>query len=110
MASVTDRSPPTTAAIAIATAIIAGLGGFFLGQASSLGLVGQSKEKKADGGVEESSDEEDAEGEESENEDKQALGDFSDVNEECKLVLVVRTDLGMTKGLLRCPSALCTGD
>lgn len=26
------------------------------------------------------------------------LSDFSGMNEECKLVLVVRTDLGMTKG------------
>jgi hypothetical protein len=28
------------------------------------------------------------------------LSDFSGMNEECKLVLVVRTDLGMTKGIL----------
>jgi len=97
MATVSDRSPPTTAAIAIATAIIAGLGGFFLGQASSLGVVGSAR-KTADGKPQEdSSDEENDEGEDMEDA-KQTLGDFSNVNEECKLVLVVRTDLGMTKG------------
>ncbi len=31
---------------------------------------------------------------------KQKTPPLSDVNEECKLVLVVRTDLGMTKGML----------
>jgi len=97
MATISDRSPPTTAAIAIATAIIAGLGGFFLGQASSLGVVGGGK-KSADGRpAEDSSDEEDDKEEDTEDE-KQTLRDFSSVNEECKLVLVVRTDLGMTKG------------
>lgn len=97
-----DRSAPSTAAIAIATAIVAGLGGFFLGQVSTLGIGGASKRKAGTTGdkeLEESSDEEDAEGEDEED-DKQELGDFSTGNEECKLVLVVRTDLGMTKGIL----------
>lgn len=33
-----------------------------------------------------------------EEEDQGELAEFSGINEECKLVLVVRTDLGMTKG------------
>jgi len=33
-----------------------------------------------------------------EDEGQGELADFAGVNEECKLVLVVRTDLGMTKG------------
>lgn len=33
-----------------------------------------------------------------EDEGQGELSDFSGMNEECKLVLVVRTDLGMTKG------------
>jgi peptidyl-tRNA hydrolase, PTH2 family len=35
-----------------------------------------------------------------EDEGQGELSDFSGMNEECKLVLVVRTDLGMTKGKL----------
>ena len=34
-----------------------------------------------------------------EDEGQGELADFSGMNEECKLVLVVRTDLGMTKGM-----------
>lgn len=104
-----DRSVPTTAAIAVATAIIAALGGFFLGQASSLGMfsggrrpAGRDKTGRL---VEDtSSDEEDMAKDESEDEEvdedeEQELSAFAESNEECKLVLVVRTDLGMTKGV-----------
>ncbi|KAK4967546.1 hypothetical protein LTR66_011935 [Elasticomyces elasticus] len=99
MATVQDRSPPTIAAIVIATAIIAGITGYFLGQASSIGLFGSSQtsqkpsEKVAEKN-ESSSDEESDESEDS----QQELKDFSGNREECKLVLVVRTDLGMSKG------------
>lgn len=37
-----------------------------------------------------------------EDEGQGELVDFSGINEECKLVLVVRTDLGMTKGRSNC--------
>jgi hypothetical protein len=36
--------------------------------------------------------------------------DWEDSTEECKLVLVVRTDLGMTKGMSLCPSFLAIAD
>ena len=87
--------PPTTAAIALACALIAGVTGYFLGQARSIGLFGgnvisspttQKLQRVEDS--DESSDEEDG-----------PLGDFAGSKEECKLVLVVRTDLGMTKGM-----------
>lgn len=81
-----DRSPPSTAAYAIASAIVAGLFGYFLGQFSTLGKV--TNTHHAD-----DSDISDAE---------EDLGDLTDKtppsNEQSKLVLVVRTDLGMTKG------------
>lgn len=90
MAGVQDRTPPSAAAVAIGTAIISGVTGYFLGQANAIGVFGRSKQDKlAD------SDEEDAD------EDVQDLGElqkFPESREECKLVLVVRTDLGMTKG------------
>lgn len=92
---------PSTANIAAACAILAGVIGYMLGQAKSLGLFGGSpvsvpseRKEKAAGESEESSDED-----ESEEEDDSVPVDFKDLNEECKMVLVVRTDLGMTKGM-----------
>lgn len=91
------RPPPSAAAIAIATAIVAGLAGFFLGQGSSLGLFSspsippQSRALQVDSEDSDLSDED---------EKQENLGSFaSRKHEEYKLVLVVRTDLGMTKGL-----------
>ncbi|OCK75484.1 PTH2-domain-containing protein, partial [Lepidopterella palustris CBS 459.81] len=98
MASLQDRPPPSTAAIALASALIAGVTGYFLGQASSIGIFSCSLSENSKGAelVEdsESSDEE----WEASSVEKQELGDFANSNEECKLVLIVRTDLGMTKG------------
>lgn len=68
-----------------------------IGQAKSLGLFGSSpifggpanqKEKAEDSEEDESSDEE----------DDSTPAEFPSHKEECKMVLVVRTDLGMTKG------------
>lgn len=103
MASVTERSPPSTAAIAIATGIVAALGGYFVGQASSLGLFGSGSKTTQRSGRAEDDDDDDDDSSDGEDEDlgpvEQAdLKDFAGLNEECKLVLVVRTDLGMTKG------------
>ncbi|CAI6257961.1 unnamed protein product [Periconia digitata] len=89
-----DSPQPSTANIAVACALVAGVTGYFLGQAKSLGLFGGSpiteapQEKRKAEESDESSDEE----------DDTAPADFPDHPEECKLVLVVRTDLGMTKG------------
>ena len=137
-----DRPLPSTTAIAIATAIIAGLGGYFIGQASSIGLFSSSSTKKdrsSSGGPKkswpnsydvtvhpDSSDEElmtylrggkagakgrgkevaDSEDDESDSDggdrkeaaETETLSTFDDNREECKLVLCVRTDLGMGKG------------
>lgn len=112
MASPQDRPPPSTAAIALATAIITGLGGYFLGQARSLGLFSGSKKGESwpnsyDVNVQyDSSDEElmkslRGEKEDDSEEEQGELSSFEGNKEECKLVLVVRTDLGMTKGGLR---------
>ncbi|RAL09745.1 aminoacyl-tRNA hydrolase [Aspergillus homomorphus CBS 101889] len=104
-----DRAPSTTAYV-VATAILAGVTGYFLGQGSSLGLF-TNKEKEGwpnsynvkvhrDSSDEEFEEEEEEEEEEdSENEgDGSELANFDNSAEEVKLVLVVRTDLGMTKG------------
>jgi hypothetical protein len=97
-----EPSQPSTANIAVACAIVAGVTGYMLGQAKSLGLFGGSplsasaqRDEKAAEDSDESSGEDS--GEDSD-EDDTAPADFKGSNEECKLVLVVRTDLGMTKG------------
>ncbi|KAH8710048.1 peptidyl-tRNA hydrolase PTH2-domain-containing protein [Phaeosphaeriaceae sp. PMI808] len=95
-----DTTQPSTANIAAACAILAGVTGYMLGQAKSLGLFGGSaisqtsqhgRDHKTATDAEESS-------EEDESEDDTVPSDFKGNNEECKMVLVVRTDLGMTKG------------
>ncbi|QDS73577.1 hypothetical protein FKW77_001240 [Venturia effusa] len=43
-----------------------------------------------------------------EEEDQGELADFSGIHEECKLVLVVRTDLGMTKGKIAAQASHAT--
>jgi len=112
MATSANRDPPTTLAYCIATAILAALGGYFLGQASSLGLIGSDRsqpdtpstsETQSSGAATKEKDrtENENENEEdpnSEDEQQDLQGFEGNANEECKLVLVVRTDLGMTKG------------
>ncbi|KAJ5991010.1 hypothetical protein N7499_011554 [Penicillium canescens] len=100
-----DRIPPTTTAYVIATAIIAGVTGYFIGQGSSLNLFKEKEGWPNSYNVKvhsHSSDEEEEESEEeSDSEDEgngEELASFKDNTEEVKLVLVVRMDLGMTKG------------
>lgn len=107
MASVQDRGPPSAAAIAIGTAIISGLAGYYVGQARSLGLFGGSPTAHhTTRGVRQQLDddeESDASDAESQSGDVQEVGElksFAGNSEECKLVLVTRTDLGMGKGKL----------
>lgn len=102
-----DRLPPTTTAYVIATALIAGVTGYFIGQGASLNLF---KEKQGwpngyDVKVHHDSSDEEDESEEEDSEDEgngEELANFKDNYEEVKLVLVVRTDLGMTKGMSTC--------
>lgn len=101
-----DRPTPSTTAVAIASALVAGVIGFFIGQGSSLGLFesggSPSTARKSwpnSYDVKVHADSSDEEG--SEEELVGDLSDFSDNTEEVKLVLVVRTDLGMGKGTRR---------
>ncbi|KAB8072909.1 PTH2-domain-containing protein [Aspergillus leporis] len=100
-----DHTPSTTVYV-VATAIIAGVTGYFIGQGASLGLF-SSKEKEGwpnsynvkvhrDSSDEEYEDEEESDC--ADEGDGSELANFDKNNEEVKLVLVVRTDLGMTKG------------
>ena len=100
MANVQDRGPPSAAAIAIGTAIISGLTGYYLGQAKSIGLLGGSPSGRLGIGHLQQDEESDLSDADSESGDvlHEELKNFSDSSEECKLVLVVRTDLGMQKG------------
>lgn len=148
-----DRPPPSTASYILATFIVAACAGYFLGQASSIGIFSSSpssssnkpskakskssknssksswpnsynvtvhpdssdeelmrnlrgrKKKKA--GVGDSDEEDEDSGSESESgsageemggRGQEGLEAFEGNREECKLVLVVRTDLGMGKG------------
>ncbi|KAI8935045.1 hypothetical protein NX059_008709 [Plenodomus lindquistii] len=93
-----EAQQPSTANIAVACAIIAGVTGYMLGQAKSLGLFGGSPISPAPVGKKEKADDSEEEEESSDEEDDSTPSEFPDHKEECKMVLVVRTDLGMTKG------------
>lgn len=124
-----DRLPPSLTAYAIATVILVFVGGYFVGQGISLGVFSRSasasaspgRKKKeswpnsydvkvhADSSDEESlSESEDLDEDEDEDEEGEQgeLNPFTGSSEECKLVLVVRTDLGMGKGPSRPPPFL----
>lgn len=130
MTSLPDRLPPSTTSYVVATAILAVSIGYFIGQASSLGLFSSPKSKSSsktswpnsyDVTIHpDSSDEElmthlrgngekevkDTEDEDSEDEELGQEGElkaFEGNKEECKLVLVARTDLGMGKGTITSP-------
>lgn len=110
-----DRPPPSFTAVAVASGIIGLVAGYFLGQGSSIGLFSPStgnpnSVKKSwpnsydvkvhvDSSDEElmADDEEDTPDSDVEGNGKE-LKSFDDRNEEIKLVLAVRTDLGMGKG------------
>lgn len=103
-----EAQQPSTANIAVACAIMAGVTGYMLGQAKSLGFFGgspisqaaRSEKDKADDSSEEneSGDDDDDDDDGDEYEDSSTPSEFPEHKEECKMVLVVRTDLGMTKG------------
>jgi hypothetical protein len=101
-----DRIPPATASYVLATAILAGVTGYFIGQGASLGLFSSSSTRRSTsgsgrqaGGKHADDDDWDSESEdEDEDEDAGDLATFEGNRDEVKLVLVVRTDLGMGKG------------
>ncbi|KAJ9214613.1 hypothetical protein DTO166G4_3846 [Paecilomyces variotii] len=115
MATSASSIPPlttSTASYVVATAIVAGVTGFFIGQGAALGLFSSKSTQKKSwpnsydvkvhrGSSDEEEEEEEEETEEEEEEEEEEggeLANFEGNNEEVKLVLVVRTDLGMTKG------------
>ncbi|KAL5001969.1 peptidyl-tRNA hydrolase PTH2-domain-containing protein [Aspergillus recurvatus] len=102
-----DRVSPSTATYVVATAIIAGITGYFIGQGASLGLFSMKEKEgwpnsynvKPHRGSSDEEDDSEEEGESDEEEgDGAELANFENNTEEVKLVLAVRTDLGMTKG------------
>lgn len=136
-----DRSPPSTASIALATAIIAAVGGYFIGQAASLGvfsstsstknkrttkkswpnsydvnihpdssdeeLMAQLKGEKPAGSKEVADSEEDSGASEGDEDDIGELKTFEKSREEFKLVLCVRSDLGMGRGIRESYTRIC---
>lgn len=93
-----DPAQPSAANVATACAIIGLVTGYLIGQAKSLGLFGGSPISGPPSHNEQAID-----SDESSDEDDSAPNEFPGHSEECKLVLVVRTDLGMTKGNLQLP-------
>jgi len=103
-----DKAPPSIAAVAVSSLILGLLAGYFIGQGSSIGLFGSpgssSESKKSwpnsyDVKVHADSSDEQADDEDDEEEgDGNELSDFKGSTEDVKLVLAVRTDLGMGKG------------
>ncbi|KAL2434771.1 putative peptidyl-tRNA hydrolase 2 [Exophiala dermatitidis] len=106
--------PPSLTAVAVSSLILGLLAGYFIGSGSSIGIFGTSPTSSgvkkswpnsydvkvhADSSDDEQADDEEDETDQEEEEgDGKELGDFRDSNEEAKLVLAVRTDLGMGKG------------
>nr|POE65932.1 putative peptidyl-trna hydrolase 2 [Quercus suber] len=107
MANGQDQAPPSLAAVAVASALIAGVVGYYVGQGQSLGLFGRADARASASAQHSGNDHKDSDsdmsdlGSADEDDDMQDLGElqtFPGNREECKLVLVVRTDLGMSKG------------
>ena len=112
MANIRETGPPSAVTIALGSAIISGVFGYYLGQARSIGLFGTSSTAQVGQQSDDKSDISDADAgsgdDDDDDDDVQDLGElktFPGNNEECKLVLVVRTDLGMGKGMWR--EAVC---
>lgn len=128
-----DRPPPSATAIIVGTAILSLLTGYMIGTATSLNLLpspfgaapakARSRSDTTGYDDEEESSEEEIEagevldhapnwanGPEADKRDGLTMAapvatkkEVVDDNEECKLVLVVRMDLGMTKGMFPPP-------
>ncbi|CAK4032582.1 Peptidyl-tRNA hydrolase like [Lecanosticta acicola] len=96
-----ERAPPSAIAIAIGFSVITGITGYYLGQAQSIGVFGRSASSKHSSGARADADDDPDDSDALSEDEGPSLGElkhFRDVTEECKLVLVVRTDLGMGKG------------
>jgi len=106
-----EKAPPSLAAVAIASGILGLAIGYFLGQGSSLGPFDSSQTPKEakkswpnsyDVKIHPDSSDEEADDEGGDDDDEgdgKELSSFEGSTEEVKLVLAVRTDLGMGKGM-----------
>lgn len=104
---------PSSLNVVLATAILAAAAGYFFGTASSLGLFGQKETQDRESWPNsydvqihpDSSDEElmaHLHGQDkTASDDSNELKTMAQSSEEFKMVLVVRTDLGMGKGALK---------
>lgn len=107
-----EKAPPSITAIAVSSFILGLLAGYFIGQGSSIGVFGGSGNARqvkkswpnsydvkvhADSSDDQADDEDEAD-EDEDDENGQEMKDFKDSTEDVKLVLAVRTDLGMGKG------------
>ncbi|KAK2828977.1 hypothetical protein FQN49_007215 [Arthroderma sp. PD_2] len=98
MALPVDR-PTSTAALVIATSLLTGVLGYYIGQGASIGIFSSTpSHARQDKSVDEEDDEEEDEEDEEEDDAGAELATFEGNTDEVKLVLVVRTDLGMGKG------------
>ncbi|KAK5233201.1 hypothetical protein LTR99_003975 [Exophiala xenobiotica] len=109
-----EKAAPSIAAVAVSSLILGLLAGYFIGQGASIGVFGGQSSSggvkqswpnsydvkvHADSSDEEADDEDEQEDGDDEDEgDGKELNDFRESTEEVKLVLAVRTDLGMGKG------------
>ena len=109
-----EKAAPSIAAVAVSSLILGLLAGYFIGQGASIGVFGGQSNSggvkqswpnsydvkvHADSSDEQADDEDEQEEEDDEDEgDGKELNDFRESTEEVKLVLAVRTDLGMGKG------------
>lgn len=97
-ADVINQNTPTLLSVAIAAAILAGTVGFFVGQLTSLGTVSSTRIPEKDIHEDSASSIDDVDTSAGKKHDKGSSLNEWPRDEEYKLVLVVRTDLGMTKG------------
>ncbi|KAJ5899196.1 peptidyl-tRNA hydrolase 2 [Penicillium taxi] len=111
-APVSHSIPPTTTAYVIATAILAGVTGYFIGQGASLNLFKEKPEDGYDVKVHKDTSEDEEDSDEYDSDEYEGNGEelasLKDSGEEVKLVLVVRTDLGMTKGKIAAQASHAT--
>ncbi|GBF61795.1 peptidyl-tRNA hydrolase [Trichophyton mentagrophytes] len=97
MALPVDR-PTSTAALVIATSVLTGVIGYYLGQGASIGIFSSSPSHAHKGRSIVDEDDEEEEEDDEEDDVEGELATFEGNTDEVKLVLVVRTDLGMGKG------------
>lgn len=96
MARIADDVPSVSSYL-IATAVVSGLAGYFIGQGVAIGVFGNARAKSSSPAK--SGDSREIVLEDLDDDEKQDdLLAFDDHPGECKMTLVVRTDLGMGKG------------